>query len=73
MTKIVEIYPDAESVKLQVKAREKFGWKSSVEINSRGVYEVTFTRDESKPKNQKLKALEDDFLHQLSFHDILLS
>lgn len=63
MSKIVEIYPDAESVKLQVEARKVFGWKSDVQINDRGVYEVTFTRDDAKEVNKKLKVLEDDFMH----------
>lgn len=61
MSKIIEIYPDAESVKLQVESRKVFGWKSEVSINDRGVYEVTFTRDDEKAENQKLKELEDDF------------
>lgn len=63
MSKIVEIYPDNESVKLQVAARKKFGWKSEVEINDRGVYEVTFTRDDTKEENKKLGKLEEDFMH----------
>ena len=62
MSKIVEIYPDAEEVKTQVEVRKKFGWASKVSINDRGVYEVTFTRDDSKAKNKKLKKLEDDFM-----------
>ncbi len=62
MSKIVEMYPDAEEVKTQVEVRKKFGWASSVLINDRGVYEVTFTRDDSKAKNKKLKELEDDFM-----------
>ena len=61
MSKIIEIYPDAESVKLQVERRKAFGWKSDVSINDRGVYEITFTRDDEKTMNKKLKALEDDF------------
>ena len=61
MAKIVEFYPDAESVKEKVELRKKFGWSSSVKTNDRDVYEVTFTRDETKDKNKKLKELEDDF------------
>lgn len=63
MATIKEIYPDMESVKKQAAVRKKFGWNASVEINERGVFEVTFTRDETTSKNKKLKAFEDDFLN----------
>ena len=62
MEKIVEIYPTAEEVKQQVEYRKTFGWKSSIELTSRGVFEVTFTRDLSTTKNKKLKELEEEFL-----------
>lgn len=62
MARIVEIYPDPVSAKQQVESRKVFGWSSSVELTERGVFEVTFTRDESTAKNKKLKELEDDFL-----------
>ena len=62
MSKIVEIYPDIESVKLQAEARKAFGWKSEVSVNDRGVYEVTFIRDDSKAENKKLGELENEFM-----------
>ena len=62
MEKIVEIYPTPEEVKQQVEYRKTFGWKSSIELTSRGVFEVTFTRDLSTTKNKKLKELEEEFL-----------
>lgn len=61
MAKIVEIYPDVESVQAQIKVRETFGWSSSVELTERGVFEVTFTRNDNTARNKKLKVLEDDF------------
>lgn len=61
MSKIVETYPDVDSLQAQVETRQKFGWKYSINITDRAVYEVTFTRDDSIPRNQKLGALEDDF------------
>ena len=62
MEKIVEIYPSAEEVKEQVEYRKTFGWKSSIELTSRGVFEVTFTIDLSTAKNKKLKELEEEFM-----------
>ena len=62
MARIVEIYEDAQLAKQQVESRKVFGWSASVELTERGVFEVTFTRDESTARNAKLKELEDDFL-----------
>ena len=62
MARIVEIYEDAQLAKQQVESRKVFGWNASVELTDRGVFEVTFTRDESTARNAKLKELEDDFL-----------
>lgn len=53
-----ETYPDIESVKSRIEYMHKFGWIEHVNITSRGVYEVEFTRDESIPKNRELKKYE---------------
>lgn len=61
MAKFVEIYTSAEETKEQTEYREAFGWKHSINLTERGVFEVTYTRDDSTAKNKKLKTLEDDF------------
>ncbi len=61
MAKIVEVYPDFDSAKKQIDARKVFGWHASLEVTDRMVVEVTFTRDDSKKQNAKLKDIEEDF------------
>lgn len=58
MAKRVETYPDIQQVKERAEFLKQFGWKESVGVSSRGVYEVEFTRDESNPRNRELKKLE---------------
>ncbi|MBQ2892303.1 MAG: hypothetical protein IJE45_05365 [Bacilli bacterium] len=58
MARRVETYPDVQSVKDRVKYLKQFGWKESISVTSRGVYEVEFTRDDSNPHNRELKKYE---------------
>ena len=61
MAKIIEVYPDAKSAKAQIESRKVFGWHSDMKINERGVYEVTFTRNDSTKENARLRKIEEDF------------
>lgn len=71
MSQIKEVYPDVQSVQDQVAVRKKFGWDASIEYTDRNVFEVTFTRDDSKAKNKKLKQLEDEFTLCASAEDYI--